>query len=182
MSRWPAAGQPPSQHGKAGCNDRCCWCGIRPDIASATGNYLRWWPWRRSKRPCLGPIAAINLYQAVRDSNRGLHPRKQAAIRTDQRLASGILGSEGFCGSGRGDSTWMIDEIITKPTFDAQIPMVHRALKRGSNFIDVILIDVQLQVAPDATIGAGCRNNAVRLDHDSSFAGDGRARRRARTV
>ena len=113
----------------------------------------------------LRPITAIDLHQPIRNQVKRLIPGRLApftALR-GRRACAGCLwraSDEWSCHAVR-----VVEEVIAKASLHAQVALVDDAIVRRGDTVNKLILDVQMQITPHATIGAGGGDNAVRLDH-----------------
>src|SRR5262249_12590257 len=70
-----------------------------------------------------------------------------------------------FADERRGYPVLVINEVVAEAAFDAEVAVVDRRVERRGHFVDVIVLDMQLEIASDATVRARRRDHAIGGDH-----------------
>src|SRR5215208_3663094 len=113
----------------------------------------------------VGPIALVNLAQAVRAVIKSFVPRNFAPLLSVKRLRTRAGCLFGFTDERCGHPVFIINEIITEAAFDAEVAAVDDGIKWRGDFINVVVLDVQFELAADAAVRTGSRGDVIGTDH-----------------
>src|SRR5262249_31998347 len=113
----------------------------------------------------VGAIALENLDQSSGGIIEGLVPGDLAPLIAIKGLCARARRLCGFADERRRYPVFTVNKIVAETSFDAQVAVVDRPVKRRGHFVDVIVLDMQFEIASDAAIGAGGRDDAIGGDH-----------------
>ena len=113
----------------------------------------------------VGAIALVNLDQPLSGIIERLVPGCLAPLVAVKSLGAraGLLRS--LANERRGYPVLVVNKVVAEPSFDAQIAVIHHAVERRGYFVNEIVLDVQLQIAPHAAVGAGGWDDPIRCNH-----------------
>src|SRR5262245_53013388 len=113
----------------------------------------------------VGAVALVNFHHSISRIIESLVPRNFAPLITIESLGARAGRLRGFSNEWRGHAVLVVDKVVAEAAFNAQISVIDHRVKRRGDFVDVVVLDVQLELTSHAAIRAGGRDNAVGGDH-----------------
>ena len=158
--------RPPSPHGTSGCSDRCYCCGRTRGKAFAAGSCPRWSLWRSNKPPWRRRHRGGKFPPAGRRCIEGLVPRNLPPLVALEGLRARAGRLRFFADQRRRHPVLVVDEVVAEAAFDTQVAVIDDRVKGRGDFVDVVVLDVELKIAAHAAVGACGR---VRCDRPRSW-------------
>src|SRR5215468_1153863 len=113
----------------------------------------------------IGAVALENLDESAGGIIEGLVPGDLAPLIAIKGLCARARRLRGFADERRRYPVLTVNKIVAETSFDAQVAVVDRPVKRRGHFVDVIVLDMQLEIASDATVRARRRDHAIGRNH-----------------
>ena len=110
-------------------------------------------------------IALENLDQPAGGVIEGLVPRDLAPLVAVEGLGARAGRLRCLANERRRHPVLVVNEVVAEASFDAQVAVVDHRVKRRRHFVDVVVLDMQLQVASHAAVGTCGRDDAIGRDH-----------------
>ncbi len=118
-------------------------------------------------RQRLRSIPAVDLDQPVSHQIQRLVPRDRAPFRQVEGLCACASFLRRAAHQRSGHALLVIYKIVTEAPFDAQVAMVDWVVERRSHLVNVVVFQVQLQIAANAAVRADGPNTIIFSDHAS---------------
>ena len=113
----------------------------------------------------VGAVALVNLDQPVGSVIERLVPRDLAPLIAIEGLCARAGRLRCFANERRGHPVLVVNEVVAEASFDAEVAVVDHRVERRRHFVNVVVLDVQLEIASHAAVGAGGRYDAIGGDH-----------------
>ena len=114
-------------------------------------------------RDAVRPVAVPQIEQPRRDQVERLVPACLAPVVRRGRGGALPRCLRGAADQRRGQPAGVMHEVGPEPPLDAQSPEVRRGVERRIGAEDAVILDIEIDLAPDAAVGAGGTHDPIRF-------------------